>query len=291
MREIEILGKTFGKVYVKERVGGNPARYLCVCPCGEEFEADSQAIRRERTDCGCGAVNGIRKKPFKAGDAYQGSVVLEVGKIYRGQTFYFFKCAKCGEKSGRTHADFLKFPLCKVCTKKEATARKKEKIRAEFAGKTVNGIKILDVSGQGRKGEFRATAICPLCDKKFETRLCQIKAGIGSCDACAEKNLEIGQKIVKDSAVGGTSALSIKPDRALNRNSTTGHKGVSVHSRGKYRAYITFKRRQYHLGLYDSLEGAVSARKAAEKEIYGNFLEWYAETYPEQWQKINRKKK
>lgn len=286
MKKIELLEKTIGKIYVKEYVGGRDSKYICVCPCGEEFEATSHSIRAKTTDCGCGAVTGVCKKPFKVGDVYHGSEILDVGKIYNGQTLYTFKCAKCGRKNHRVHTRFLQFPICKDCLKKELTEQKKEKIRAEFSGKPINGIKIIDVSGQGKDSSFLVTAICPVCGEEFETRLARIKAGIGSCDKCGEKNLKIGHQIARDSAVKGTSVICIKPDRALNRNSTTGHKGVSI-SCGKYRAYINFKRKQYHLGLYDSIEDAVAARNAAEKAIYGNFLKWYAEAYPEQWEKLN----
>ena len=61
----------------------------------------------------------------------------------------------------------------------------------------------------------------------------------------------------------------------------------SVH---KYRAYINFQHKQYHLGSYEKLEDAIRARKVAEEKIYGTFLNWYAETYPENWGKLNKKR-
>ena len=41
------------------------------------------------------------------------------------------------------------------------------------------------------------------------------------------------------------------------------------------------------MGYYDNINDAVKARKLAEERIYGDFLDWYAETYPEMWDKIN----
>ena len=35
---------------------------------------------------------------------------------------------------------------------------------------------------------------------------------------------------------------------------------------------------------------AAKARQTAEDKIYGDFLHWYAETYPENWAKINKNK-
>ena len=43
----------------------------------------------------------------------------------------------------------------------------------------------------------------------------------------------------------------------------------------KYRAVIMFKRRQHHLGLFDTLEDAAAARKEAEEKYYKPFLESY----------------
>ena len=57
----------------------------------------------------------------------------------------------------------------------------------------------------------------------------------------------------------------------------------------RYRSYITFKRKQYSLGCYKKLEEAIEARKKAEENIYGGFLEWYKGTYPKEWEIINKK--
>ena len=40
----------------------------------------------------------------------------------------------------------------------------------------------------------------------------------------------------------------------------------------------------------ETLEEA-QARKSAEENIYGNFLKWYQDTYPEEWKRIKMKTK
>lgn len=286
MQKIEILGKTIGKVYVSECLGGKPLKYSCICPCGDTFTACSHAIRGKKVDCGCGAVSGIRNKTFKTGDVYQGSRISDVSKKYKGQTCYTFICAKCGEKHERVHSDFLRHPVCSKCLKRDRDAERDAKITEDVVGKEVNGIKILRV-GRDEKSILYVDAICPVCKKEFKTTLARVKSGISSCKECAKSNLQEGYQIVKDSWVEGTSILAIT-DRALNKNSTTGYKGVSLHKDGRYRAYIYFKRKQYHLGLYDTPQQAAEARKTAEEKIYGDFLKWYAEKFPEQWERMNR---
>ncbi|MEY8396201.1 hypothetical protein AALB64_15525 [Lachnospiraceae bacterium 45-P1] len=57
----------------------------------------------------------------------------------------------------------------------------------------------------------------------------------------------------------------------------------------KYRAYINFQRKQYSLGLFSRIEDAVAARKEAERQIYGDFLRWYEEAYPENWERLKQR--
>lgn len=55
----------------------------------------------------------------------------------------------------------------------------------------------------------------------------------------------------------------------LSKNSKTKVNGVSYVPRlDKYRAYITVKRKHIHLGVFDSIEDAIAARKAADTK-YG----------------------
>lgn len=68
----------------------------------------------------------------------------------------------------------------------------------------------------------------------------------------------------------------------VQSNNTTGHKGVSVR-KGKngverYIASITVKKERHYLGIYDSLDEAVSAREIAEKKHYKPYLEEKKET-------------
>ena len=287
MKKIEILGKKIGKIYVKECHGGTPVKYLCVCPCGDTFIATSQRIRKGNSDCGCGIVSGIHYKPFKVGDVYHDSKILDISKKYHGQTCYTFLC-KCGKEAERVHADFIKKPSCPECTKIQSNHKRDQKITDEVVGKEINGIKVLRLKGRDEKSVLYVDAICPVCGKEFTTSLSRIKSGIGSCVQCARMNLKEGYVIAHDGFVDGTSILSIKPGRVINKNSTTGLKGVSRCANGKYRAYIFFKRKQYNLGTYDTLKEAGEARKIAEKNIYGDFIKWYVEKYPERWERINR---
>ncbi len=129
---------------------------------------------------------------------------------------------------------------------------------------------------------------CLACGSITEIPLNRLKRGGAQiCKYCNHAHLGSGWKLVEEASAGGSCVLGCAPDRALNKNSTTGVKGVSYMKRyGAYRAYINFRRKQYHLGTYKSLEDAAAARKAAEQRIHGGFLRWYAEAYPEEWAKL-----
>ncbi|MBS4930892.1 MAG: hypothetical protein KH020_06100 [Clostridiales bacterium] len=94
--------------------------------------------------------------------------------------------------------------------------------------------------------------------------------------------------------IQGTSIGTIS-SKKIYKNNTSGYKGVCEVKKGGigqgiWIAQIGFKGERYYLGRYYNIEDAVFARKEAEKNLYGNFLEWYAENYPERWEKIKRSK-
>ncbi|MEX3315676.1 HNH endonuclease [Sulfitobacter sp. PS-8MA] len=68
-----------------------------------------------------------------------------------------------------------------------------------------------------------------------------------------------------------------KMNRGVQRNSTSGHKGVGFHkASGRWRAYIKVLGKQRHLGHFDTMEGACEAYRAAAAKYHGEFarFEW-----------------
>lgn len=61
-------------------------------------------------------------------------------------------------------------------------------------------------------------------------------------------------------------------NKDLQSNNTSGVAGVGWYSKtNKWRAYIMIDRKFIHLGLFDSFEDAVKARKEAEEKYFGEF--------------------
>ena len=209
-----------------------------------------------------------------------------------GQTWYKTKCLKCGEKR-EVFSSNLKNG-CTFCNKKSNVKKTKEELKEKYEGEIINGIKIIEILDVNNKYHAREVKCQCSCGKIFTTFLRHILSGnTTTCGHDTDKNLQKGIELVKEYSVQGTNVLSLVSRKSINKNNTSGVKGVSQIKSGvlkdKYRSYINFKRKQYNLGVYDTLEDAALAREEAEKKFYGNFLKWYAENYPEQWEKINKK--
>lgn len=80
---------------------------------------------------------------------------------------------------------------------------------------------------------------------------------------------------VKELYVNGTAPCKLDGNRIRSTN-TSGTTGVWYDkSRQKWCAEIMFKKKKYHLGRFDEKEDAITIRKIAEEEIFGDFLKWY----------------
>ena len=107
----------------------------------------------------------------------------------------------------------------------------------------------------------------------------------------ARENLKKAAKTCEQGYIENTSIISIKPRKML-RNNTSGVRGVSWDkNRRKWAATIVFKGKTYHLGRYYNIEDAATVRKEAENALFGDFLKWFQEVYPERWEKFNKKAK
>jgi len=95
-------------------------------------------------------------------------------------------------------------------------------------------------------------------------------------------------KFIDANCVFGTNINNITRKKLIKSN-TSGKTGVYFkQERGKWCAQIEFQGKNYYLGSYLQKEDAIQARETAEKKMFGNFLEWYSENFPEQWERISK---
>ena len=93
-----------------------------------------------------------------------------------------------------------------------------------------------------------------------------------------EKGRDKGFSVAQELRYNGTFLPSISPDRSLNKNSSTGIKGVNKSKNGKYRAVIVLRGKQIYLGEYITLEEAAKARRRAEEKYFApEITSWEAQ--------------
>lgn len=180
---------------------------------------------------------------------------------------FLCKCLTCGSLFVSSGQDVLKHQDggCISCRNNIRKNQKNQEC-IKYIGQTFGNIEVIGYEGiQNLYG--RMTPImkckCKKCGSECSIPLARLKSGHAkSCKKCGEKNLEIGHEFLKIDATMGTRITAINGKRQLNKNSSSGHTGVSFHKiTGKYRAYINFKRKQYYLGTHLAIEDAIKSRK------------------------------
>lgn len=127
------------------------------------------------------------------------------------------------------------------------------------------------------ENRFGHVASCGCKLKEMQSKICK-------------KLYAEGRNKINEYVINNTDVRTITRNKLLSTN-TSGYTGVVWDkSRNKWVAQIIFKNKRYHLGRYEDKQIAIEARKAAEEHLYGDFLKWYAETYPEKWEKLNKGK-
>lgn len=146
-------------------------------------------------------------------------------------------------------------------------------------GKTFGLLKVLD--RLNTRGSAKYLCQCECGNKVIKYGHLFIYGGATSCGCINTKSSRevmsavghLGQEKIKEMSKEGTMLLSLV--RKVGRNNTTGVKGVCATKNGKYRAYITLKRKSIHLGVFPTLEEAKKAREEAEKKYFLPILEKY----------------
>lgn len=234
-----------------------------------------------------------RQVKIKSGDIYGFIKILSPDTASEKKSkIWVCECLKCGKTFKHSGHEIFRLQNigCPECTQKARLVQREENAK-KYIGMNYGFLHVIDFAGiKNCYGRNTPIMICQCnkCGNLVEIPLNRLKSGqVKACKECGKKHLEMGREISKIAAIDGTSVIGIDGRRQRNKNNTSGCTGVSWNTRlKKWRAYINFKRKQYHLGNYNDLDTAIQARKEAEKVIYGNFLEWYAKKYPEQWKKI-----
>lgn len=157
------------------------------------------------------------------------------------------------------------------CIAKKQSAINGHKRLMDLTGKRFGKLEVMSYQGNSKwlcKCDCGKTAVVAqnnLCRKGRPTRSCGCAATL---DAANYNNI-----------VDSTNVGNIKTDKATSRSST-GIRGVHFSkTQGLYVATIGFQHKQYVLKSSTDINVCIKARKEAEKQIFGDFLEWYEKEF------------
>lgn len=187
--------------------------------------------------------------------------------------YWICKC-DCGNESRALYSHLLNGKR-KSC----GCLQKKKKDYSDVIGKRYGRWTVIE---RVDKGDNKRYFLCRCdCGTERVVILSALKNGSSRSCGClrAEENaekyaekLKSYQKDFMDTYnYKGTMITSF--DQKKSKNNTSGVKGVSKQKNGRYRAYINLKRKQIHLGIFDTLEEAKEARLEAEKVYFEPIVE------------------
>lgn len=228
------------------------------------------------------------KTKIKPGDRFGKLVVLERAENHitsGGNSLVCWKCrCDCGNVVTRTGTNLEKAASCGKCRGEDIT------------GKRFGRLVVLDISGE-KNGNRRLWRCRCDCGNIVNVSISKLNSGKTISCGCRTKEIRENFGSMMRSTTMSVNhrekqmMVSIaRTQDGKNQSNTSGKTGVSwSKSNGKYAAYIGFRGKRYNLGYYQELKDAIRAREIAEKELHENFVEWYAEKYPEQYKKIKSK--
>ena len=145
----------------------------------------------------------------------------------------------------------------------------------DLTGKVFGKLTVLELA-EWKNGTSYWRCRCE-CGNETKVRYAYLINGhTKSCGCLQNSIIKTNMKFVDGTSV----TLLEKTGKRLLKNNSSGYNGVYLNRRTqKWTAQIGFKGKNYNLGSFSRIEDAVDARKKAEDRIYGEFLEWYYQTY------------
>lgn len=204
-------------------------------------------------------------------------VVLEKSEKLSSDGAILYKCrCECGNityvpirhvKSGHTKS-------C-GCIRKEKLNQYYNSIRKDLTGQRFGKLTVIRYV---KSDKNRASIWLCKCNCGNTKEVLGESLTTGNTISCGCISREKILKESKKNLINGTNIAIVENLIKDNKSKITlsGVKGVGWDKkRNKWRVYIMFQRKSYHLGYFTELEDAIKIRKEAEQKIFGEFLKWY----------------
>ena len=259
----DLANQRFGKLTALEPTAERKNGYtvwLCQCDCGREVLVPSRLLKNGYTkSCGCVPKSYLFQDLTgqRFGRLIVDHMVPERSK--NGQVQWFCQC-DCGGTVITTTGQ-LKGNNQRSCGCLSRPPLK------DWIGKRVGRLTITAYEGK-RKGMHYWKCRCDCGNETSVAQSCLLRESTQSCGCTHDvtKYLHF---------VEGTCLEIIRNRKTLNKNNTSGVRGVYPARNGGWVAQIVFKGKKKYLGKYKTLDEAAEVRHEAEKLYYDEVLKRY----------------
>lgn len=266
-------GDRFGRWTVIEESEDNKGkkRWLCRCDCGTQRSVLEKSLHYgESVSCGClRRENAMKALSYELeGQRFGNLLVLHRAQKQPRTSGVSWTClCDCGRECDvlATHLTKGKKTHCGCQNLSSGPAK-------DVTGQKFGRLTALYPTGESNR--FGSRMWHCRCDCGTELDLSYNELAYTPRQSCGCQKREHARKLQQSiTRVGGTSLNYLRSQKPP-ANKSTGVKGVYL-IHGKYAARITFQKKTYHCGSFDTLEEAVQARKAAEELIVqGTLRHW-----------------
>ncbi len=134
-------------------------------------------------------------------------------------------------------------------------------IRNDLAGQTFGYLTVLEPIEERKGRNLVWKCACKCGNITYVPTALLLSGRTSSCGCLKEEILDY-----HNGRIDGTDLRKALDDTAINPSSISGYVGVYL-SRGKWNAYITYKKKRYYLGSYNNKEDAIKARARAKEMV------------------------
>lgn len=269
--QADLTGKRFGHLLVLSRSSSSrrKASWLCQCDCGKKLEVrTSTLISGSRTSCGCQHLTSRHVNDDLTGRRFGHVTVIARSNDPKDKSVWHCLC-DCGNDF-LAYASLLlsgKYTTCGKC--KYRLLRYKEAI----IGKRFHHLVVKKII-ETAPNEFMLLCRCD-CGEYTLATTSQLTQGYRrSCGCDLKKRIREKKPFHRKL----TNAQKLKTNDAIRYHkacSNTGVKGIHKRKRltqAPYEVSLTCQRQYHYIGQFATLEEAIAARLAAEKQYFAPLI-------------------
>ena len=267
-----IQGSKIGRWTLLEELPpeGKKRIWRCRCDCGTERTVSYKNLRYGSSlSCGCYRRERAREaiSPDLTGRQFGELTVLEKADSIQAGARWLCRCS-CGAEC-KILGTLLVNGKATRCTGK---AHPRNYAYKDITGQRFGRLTAISPTSSHDKSGYVIWLCRCDCGKEVEVSYNGLQYGNRKSCGCRKKEHEQNLQSFL-THVDGTSIDMLK-SKKIPTDNTTGYRGV-YYIRGKYVAKIVFRKKQYILGSYDSIEDAAEARKEAETVLFDGVSEHY----------------